>query len=698
MVGSIDNDFCGTDMTIGTDSALHRIIEAERESGQRLNIIIVAEGAIDREGKPITAEMVREVVVKNLNQDTRITVLGHVQRGGSPSAFDRLLGCRMGAEAVLAVLEATPETEACVVSLDGNQAVRLPLVACVQKTKAVAKAMEDKEWELAVQLRGRSFQRNVETYKMLTRLKPPKISVAGQSSGGFTLAVMHIGAPACGMNAAARSFVRNCIYRGDAVYGIHDGIEGLVAGEIKPLGWSDVTGWVGQGGANLGIKRTLPEGKFEEIASRLKQFGIQALLVIGGFEVTTIMFPVRIFHWELILPSMKLQRMDGLVDDDCYFIASFFRYLSKMSFHLHIVVFFAGGWVFFMKQLFRDYEVHHHTVQLIFSVTFAFLQLATLKSLCQLPIHFNGSFHEAIPISPLTFHTSQSCTSSYRPVTHADIQIVERKLMQTMDMIVVKKKRIAVIERDAGSRKNRQIAEGQSSSVWSMLKSVGLSSSSGSETVSALKSEVSALEELSRKLFVEAVDLHTMEEKLEWSTTWQGKYFNFLGYFFSIYCMWKIFISTVNIVFDRVGKVDPVTRGLEIAVHWLRLSIDVNFWSQHVSFFLVGCIVVTSIRGLLLTLTKFFYAISSSKSSNIIVLILAQIMGMYFVSSVLLMRMNMPAEYRSIISEVLGDLQFSFYHRWFDVIFLVSALSSIAFLYLAHKQAPSATDSKISPY
>ena len=66
----------------------------------------------------------RQVVVTNLKQDTRITVLGHVQRGGSPSAFDRVLGCRMGAEAVLAVLEATPETEACVVSLDGNQAVR----------------------------------------------------------------------------------------------------------------------------------------------------------------------------------------------------------------------------------------------------------------------------------------------------------------------------------------------------------------------------------------------------------------------------------------------------------------------------------------------------------------------------------------------------------------------------------------------
>lgn len=59
--------------------------------GQRLNIIIIAEGAIDRNGHPITAEDIRKVVVDNLHQDTRITVLGHVQRGGNPSAFDRVL-------------------------------------------------------------------------------------------------------------------------------------------------------------------------------------------------------------------------------------------------------------------------------------------------------------------------------------------------------------------------------------------------------------------------------------------------------------------------------------------------------------------------------------------------------------------------------------------------------------------------------
>lgn len=64
------------------------------------------------------------------------------------------------------------------------------------------------------------------------------------------------------------------------------------------------------------------------------------------------------------------------------------------------------------------------------------------------------------------------------------------------------------------------------------------------------------------------------------------------------------FQCCINIIFDRVGRKDPVTRGLEIAVHWCGFDIDLAFWNQHISFLLVGCIVVTSIRGLLLTLTK----------------------------------------------------------------------------------------------
>lgn len=53
--------------------------------------MIVAEGAIDIELNPIKAERIRDVLSERLGLDTRVTTLGHTQRGGRPCAFDRIL-------------------------------------------------------------------------------------------------------------------------------------------------------------------------------------------------------------------------------------------------------------------------------------------------------------------------------------------------------------------------------------------------------------------------------------------------------------------------------------------------------------------------------------------------------------------------------------------------------------------------------
>uniref|UniRef100_A0A8C0ESF5 6-phosphofructokinase n=1 Tax=Bubo bubo TaxID=30461 RepID=A0A8C0ESF5_BUBBB len=341
MVGSIDNDFCGTDMTIGTDSALHRIIEVvdaimttaqshqrtfvlevmgrhcgylalvsalacgadwvfipeyppeegwedsmcvklseNRARKKRLNIIIVAEGAIDCHNKPITSEKVKDLVVQRLGFDTRVTILGHVQRGGTPSAFDRILASRMGVEAVLALLEATPATPACVVSLSGNQAVRLPLMECVQMTQEVQKAMDEGRFVEAVKLRGRSFENNLNTYKLLSHKKTD----AELPMTNFNVAVLNVGAPAAGMNAAVRAAVRVGITEGHKMFAVIDGFEGFARGKIKEISWGDVGGWTGQGGSILGTKRTLPAKYLEKIADQMRTNNINALMVIGGFE------------------------------------------------------------------------------------------------------------------------------------------------------------------------------------------------------------------------------------------------------------------------------------------------------------------------------------------------------------------------------------------------------------------------------
>uniref|UniRef100_A0A8D0EM50 ATP-dependent 6-phosphofructokinase n=1 Tax=Strix occidentalis caurina TaxID=311401 RepID=A0A8D0EM50_STROC len=336
MVGSIDNDFCGTDMTIGTDSALHRIIEVvdaimttaqshqrtfvlevmgrhcgylalvsalacgadwvfipeyppeegwedsmcvklseNRARKKRLNIIIVAEGAIDCHNKPITSEKVKDLVVQRLGFDTRVTILGHVQRGGTPSAFDRILASRMGVEAVLALLEATPATPACVVSLSGNQAVRLPLMECVQMVIEKVTVL----FILFTYL-FRSFENNLNTYKLLSHKKPD----AELPMTNFNVAVLNVGAPAAGMNAAVRAAVRVGITEGHKMFAVIDGFEGFARGKIKEISWGDVGGWTGQGGSILGTKRTLPAKYLEKIADQMRTNNINALMVIGGFE------------------------------------------------------------------------------------------------------------------------------------------------------------------------------------------------------------------------------------------------------------------------------------------------------------------------------------------------------------------------------------------------------------------------------
>ena len=158
--GTIDNDIFGTSHTIGYDTALNTVIEAidkirdtaishnrlffvevmgrdaghialntgigagaeevlipeedmgldrlleslkrSEKSGKSSSIVVVAEG--DKTGKNVFE--IAEYVEKNMPYyDVRVSVLGHMQRGGSPSCFDRVLASRMGVYAVEALLE-----------------------------------------------------------------------------------------------------------------------------------------------------------------------------------------------------------------------------------------------------------------------------------------------------------------------------------------------------------------------------------------------------------------------------------------------------------------------------------------------------------------------------------------------------------------------------------------------------------------
>ena len=349
LVGSIDNDMCGTDMTIGADTALHRIsyavdainstaashqrtfvvevmgrrcgylalmsalvtgadwvfvperpanaqtweedmcsaIREGREAGRRATMVIIAEGSIKSDGSEITSAMVKQVLEKELKADVRVTILGHVQRGGSPSAFDRNLSSVSGYAAVKQIIAMNPGEKPKMIGVRHNRLVSISMEEALKDTKAVETAIIEKNFQEAMRLRGDYFNEFFNYVRILKRPLPPKPQPRQQR---VRIGILHAGAPTPGMNCAVRAAVRFCIDKGHEVVGIRRGFKGLIEGNqksiinIRRMDWMSVNGWASIGGALLGINRKIPKkDEWWRVATNIEKHKIQGLMIIGSW-------------------------------------------------------------------------------------------------------------------------------------------------------------------------------------------------------------------------------------------------------------------------------------------------------------------------------------------------------------------------------------------------------------------------------
>jgi len=282
----------------GWEQEMLKQIKKQRDLGKRKTIVVVAEGAIDRNLKKITCEQVKDVLANEGKLDTRITTLGHVQRGGTPSAYDRMLATLQGAEAVRAVLEATPETPSPVICVQENKIVRRSLLEAVAQTKEVSVAIENKDFERAMQLRDTEFAEQYQAYHITTAANLPELLLPEEKR--MRVGIIHVGAPAGGMNAATRAAVAYCIARGHTPVALHNGFPGIIrhhsdepVGAVRDIKWIDAETWASKGGSEIGTNRGLPSEDLETCAFVFKKYNIQSLFVVGGFEAFTAVSELR---------------------------------------------------------------------------------------------------------------------------------------------------------------------------------------------------------------------------------------------------------------------------------------------------------------------------------------------------------------------------------------------------------------------
>jgi len=337
--GSIDNDLSGTDMAIGVDSALNHIVHAiddlsstaashqrtfvietmgrncgylalagtlatgasfalipeeelelrwhqnmvesldkARKIGRPHQMVVVAEGARHPDGLPIESNDVRKILAEKLGIEVRLTVLGHVQRGGAPTAFDRVLSTRLGVAAVDLIADEPDVIHRHMVGIRKNTVVATPLIEVVEKSREVHKEIENGNFDKVVELRGQTFRSMLELVKTLTRISP-----AQESEDRGRVAIMTGGADAPGMNSALSIAARYVINHGVQALGSRDEFYGLIHGDFIELDWNRLVGWVGHPSSDIGTARfDLNDGDFARIAENIRKFNIKGIIAIGG--------------------------------------------------------------------------------------------------------------------------------------------------------------------------------------------------------------------------------------------------------------------------------------------------------------------------------------------------------------------------------------------------------------------------------
>ena len=113
-------------------------LKTTQKRGKRHSIIVMAEG-VEKVG---SAADLKKVLTEQAGADVRVTVLGHVQRGGSPTAFDRILASRFGYRAVELLLEGKSSR---VVGIKDNKIIDLD----IQEALAMPKTFNRELYEMA---------------------------------------------------------------------------------------------------------------------------------------------------------------------------------------------------------------------------------------------------------------------------------------------------------------------------------------------------------------------------------------------------------------------------------------------------------------------------------------------------------------------------------------------------------------------
>eukprot|EP00357_Protocruzia_adherens_P027439 CAMPEP_0114989066 /NCGR_PEP_ID=MMETSP0216-20121206/9977_1 /TAXON_ID=223996 /ORGANISM="Protocruzia adherens, Strain Boccale" /LENGTH=357 /DNA_ID=CAMNT_0002351975 /DNA_START=420 /DNA_END=1493 /DNA_ORIENTATION=- len=267
-------------------------------------------------------------------------------------------------------------------------------------------------------------------------------------------------------------------------------------------------------------------------------------------------------------------------------------------------------------------------------------------------------------------------------------KIAETKKSYLLSMRRIGEKKRELIQLEEITSLQERNSQGIVGSLFSWV-----STSKEKKQLSRVADELGTLRVISQTTFRELDALMENQKRIDFAQTLKGKLYFLMAKFFACYCLYKIIISTINAAFQRHSSMDPINRVLTIMFYIFGIQLEDNFFYtlliQQLSFLFVSYLITANIRSFLINLMGIIKLIMKKLavniSSNSLILLLSEVMGVYFISTVLLMRASLPPIYLNNFNSILTDIDFGWLQNIFEAVFAVSAVSSIGVVYLNHK-------------
>ena len=238
---------------------------------------------------------------------------------------------------------------------------------------------------------------------------------------------------------------------------------------------------------------------------------------------------------------------------------------------------------------------------------------------------------------------------------------VKRQLQTSIDMVLIKKKYLI---RNAES----------TNSFWGKFNFY--------ENSDSLESEIRNLNLFVDDLYLDLIDLHNQSESHRFGQTIAGRVMNILGYIFSGVCVFKVLNSLFQLSFKRIGLGEgPVTKVLTLIAESYHVELDVSYWSNVLSLILIAALMMSSIRSFLLQSLKVFRYFRPLEK-NIVLILFSQLIGLYSLSMILMLRSNLPKESNSriLLRKIVNVEDFAYHQQWYDFVFVLTCFISIVIM------------------